>query len=531
VNGAAMETAEAFTHPFVAAVSDDWLHGLQMPWMRFREPQSIAFDMGSLEASAISEALNVGEGKGIWNEIKWTILPNPAARGAALIDALVETRDRGRDQLERGLLVRAALADTNAAGIFPSMGNDIATTVRDEYLAILEDFHADTVSQGGQWDRAKTYGSQLWPDVQFDQWAIDNDDPYQNSGSLNYWNPTGAELFEFLRAGDPKWVWDFALPQSWLQMYAAYLNIGDRNHGNRNGFAVNSGGVGEGNWHRWDFGSDDYSYNMGMQLAYLMRPDPILRDRFGQAGRTIVDRYDIPKANEGDREAFVNQRTLTRQVTQHLEMLANCAEFTPGIQGTACRDRLDEILLELVQDNMSAGILCQGDIPDPNLCGQPQQFMQNALIYHFLVRMYLHYGDVGGGLLRALTDTPLLYYQQGMAKLANGTDIDWGNGWAALMECTLTNGGTQVGACTWLNNGDGIDMLFPNKPHTLAMLMIAHDLDPSVNLCGVAKTVLDDPDFYGSWLCFTGNDSGWWKGAGQMLQGMVFVVGLYDECP
>ena len=536
VNGLEAEAAQAFDSPFVAAVSPTWIYAVQMPWMAYREPQALAYDQGALQARAISETLVVGEGKGIWNEIKWTFRLRPDVlrkqkRGALLDNALAELRSSGRDQLERGLLVRATLADVNAAQVFPSLGTDTATVVRDAYLVVMEAFHRDTVSPGDQWDRAKTYGSQLWPDVQFDLYSVDWDDPYENSGAMNYWNPSGAEMFEFLRGGDPKWAWDFALPQSWLQMYAAYLNLGDRNHGNRNGFAVNSGGVGEGNWHRWDNGSDDYSYNMGMQLAYLLRPDPILRHRFGQAGRTIVDRYNIPKANEGTRQPFVNQIVLSRQVVQHLEMLANCAEFTPGTQGNDCRNRLQEILLEIAQDNLRSGLLCWSDVPDPGLCGQPQQFMQNALVYPFLVRMFLHYGDVGGNLRNALIEAPRNYYEYGINKMPNGVDIDWQGEWAAAMECALSNGGTQVDACARVDIGGGLNLLWPNKPHSIAALLFAHELDPNVNLCNVAKTVLDDAAFYGTWLDYVANNSGWWKGAGQMMQNMVFAVGLYESCP
>ena len=78
---------------------------------------------------------------------------------------------------------------------------DTSSPVKSAYLATIEDLHDQTVRPGGQWDRAKTYGSQLWPDVQWDLYLIDNDDPYENSGAMNYWNPSGAELLEFLRSG------------------------------------------------------------------------------------------------------------------------------------------------------------------------------------------------------------------------------------------------------------------------------------------------------------------------------------------
>jgi hypothetical protein len=143
--------------------------------------------------------------------------------------------------------VRAPLEFVNASQVFPSLGTTASSPIKRLYAQTINQLHDQTVRAGGQWDRAKTFGSQLWPDVQRDLFVIDNARPAENSVAMNYWNPSGAELLEFLRTGDPKWVWDFALPQSWLQLFTAYLNTGDHTHGNRNGLAVTSGGPETGN--------------------------------------------------------------------------------------------------------------------------------------------------------------------------------------------------------------------------------------------------------------------------------------------
>ena len=55
---------------------------------------------------------------------------------------------------------------------------------------------------------------------------------------------------------------------SWLMGYTAYLNIGKEEHDYfRNGLCINSGGSGDGQWHRSGFGSDDYMYNLAMKHA------------------------------------------------------------------------------------------------------------------------------------------------------------------------------------------------------------------------------------------------------------------------
>ena len=540
LDGTTAATPSTLDEPLVALADATLVAAVSMPWMRFREPQALAVDGQTLSLRFVSEPLVVGEAKGVWNFAKLRLtpaahVPSGGSRGgiqvAGDVAGYLETlRTELRAELERGLLVRAPRDHVNDSRLFAGLSTGASSSIKTRYLSTMNKFHHDTVDPGGQWDRSKTFGSQLWPDVQFDQWAVDfPSSPLDNDGSMNYWNPSGAELFEYLRSGDPKWVWDFALPQSLLQMHTAYVNLGDHDHGNRNGAAATSGGIGEGQWHREAFGSDDYSYNMGIHLAYVTRPSPALAERFAQAGRMITGRYSIPKAQEGTREPFVSEVDINRQVIQHFEMLANCAEFVAGADGLACHNRLQQVVTELAQDNLAAGIMCQGDIPSAVLCGQPQKFMQNALMYHFFHRFLLNYGDIGTLISDALVGDPLNYYNTGMPKLGGGTAIDVNADWASLMECTLTGGATQVQGCSWVQNGDG-NLLWHNKPHSVALMLMAHELDPSIGLCQVAKSALDEASITLGWQDYEGNDPGWWKGSAQMVQGMVFGVGLYDTC-
>ncbi len=129
-------------------------------------------------------------------------------------------------------------------------------------------------------------------------------------------------------------------------------------------------------------------------------------------------------------------------------MLANCAEFVPGAEGAECQTRLLEVIDELARDNLKAGILCQGDLPSNVSCGGPQRFMVAALFYHFFHRYLLNWGDVDGLIQRALVGDALNYYRQGMPKAAGGVEIDPNGEWAALLDCPLINGGTDVGTCS-----------------------------------------------------------------------------------
>ncbi len=562
LNGNPSETAEYFGRPVVGVSDGSWAAAATLPWMRFREPQSLTADGSVLRLEFVGDTLVVGEGKGIWNEAHLAIAPTAMLPGtpAQFVEG---RRDSVRQMLERGLLMRAPVDAVNASGVFPSLGNQQPSTIKSNYLAWMNLLHDETVLPGGQHDRNASYGSQLWPDTgSSDPFAVDAGRPNDISSGMNYWDPAGNELVEYLRSGDPKWLWDFALAGVRTQMHSAYLNTGQNNHGTRAGFAVTSGGPGcanfedceadgtaGGQWHRSAFGSDDYTYDMGFDLGYVLRPSATLRDRFAQAGRTAINRYDtaVPEAS---REAFVNAINITRQVIQHFELLANCAEFVPGQQGQDCDSRLHQLMEELARDNLAAGILCQGevnfntglngDLSGPlTQCFAPQQFMQNALMYGFFHRYWRNYGDpAGGSVRRALVDSPRVLYEQGIAQLAGGA-LDLNGDWAAGIDCQLGAGGTSVVSCTAYPDSDNMTAMgFHTKPHTAALLLMAHEIEPTLGYCQLVRDAYDVSQFSGAPSDFNGfwngvghfNQAGWWKGVAQMLQGMAFGVGIYDTC-
>lgn len=536
-NGVPLETAETFDSPLLALADDDLLVALQMPWMRYREPQALSSQGTTLALHTLGEPLVVGEGKAIWGRALLSLVPLAATEGgvATLLD---ELRQRGMAELERGLLVRGELERFNAAGLYPSLGSGIPTPLSTYYRNTLDFIHQQTVGPGGQWDIAKTFGSQVWPDIQFDQFFGDWGEPANNPVASNYWNPSGAELFEWHRRGEPQWAWDFALPQAWLQSFSAHLDTGEQFHGNRNGLSVSGTGTGEGHWHRAaDLSSDDYNYNYGLQLAYALRPTPALRDRIAQAGRTVYERYDVPWEQQDERDLFVNGVFIGRNQIQHFEHLANCAEFVPGTPGANCRARLLEILTELADDNLRSGVMCGDDIPAGNPCSTPQQFMTNAHFYPFFHRVWAdHYAEAGvegapdtaAQLRRALVETPAAFYTWGIPKLGDGVSIDIGGDWAGGLDCDLTADRSDVISCSpWAGTDP---TFFENRPHTVALLLAAHGIDPTAGLCQISRDALDDLVTAGAFGGYVGQGQGWWKGSSQMMQAMIFALGGYEGC-
>lgn len=526
VDGEVLSDVEVVDRPLVAARAGGHVVSIHMPWMRYREPQALAYEDGALALRFISDPLLVGEGKGLWNFAKLRFYPSAVI--ASPSDLAVH-RDRADAELERGLLIRRPVEEFNATGVYPSMGNDGSSKVKTKYIELMDQLHDDTVRPGGQWERAQTFGSQLWPESQFDPWSYETPyaNPYEHDAPMNYWNPAGTELLEFFRSGDPKFVWDFALPQSYLQMFSAYVNIGDRAHGNRNGFGAISGGGGEGQWHRSGQGSADYSYNQAIDEAYVIRPNVLLRDRFRQAGVTVNDVFTIPHGQQ-DQRWDSNYVEMGRFYMQRFDMLANCAEFTPGPVGSACDAKLGEIMAEIAEDNLKPGIFCQADQPSDG-CWTPQQFMTNSMMYSTIMRHYLNYG--GDEFKQALVRGPNTLYQLGIDK-SDATNVDVGGDWATVMDCQLNADRTDVVSCTFVEIEGSIGMFEHNKPQTLALLLMSHGLDASNGLCAVAKNALDQEALYGALHDYAdrAGGGGWWKGSAQMMQSVVFAVGGYDTC-
>ena len=109
--------------------------------------------------------------------------------------------------------------------------------------------------------------------------------------------------------------------------------------------------------------------------------------------------------------------------------------------------------------------------------------------------------------------------------------LDLWDDWAHWLDCPRSGPGLDEPGCTAPPNPDGpLGMYWYNKPHTLSVLAMAQQASPSLGLCSALVAAMDDPDLRTLWSDNIANDSGWWKGGSQMMQGMVFAVGGYDLC-
>jgi hypothetical protein len=314
-----------------------------------------------------------------------------------------------------------------------------------------------------------------------------------------------------------------------LQAYTAYYNVGSRTHTMHNGFAVTSGGVGEGQWHRSAWGSNDYSYNQGLDEAYQIRPSPALLDRFAAAGQSVMSTYTVPHAEQGRRDVWTQAVKVERGPMQRFDMLANCAEFAAGSTGADCAAKLRELMDEMAIDNLGPGILCAADVPEAE-CVSPQQFMVNSMMVHSFHRYIRNHGDPTGALTAGVAGHAERLAADGIDKRGDAFEV--GGCWADGLACTLDGAG-QVDACRPAPNGEGLLCMYDhNRPHTLAMLMIGHELDPSIGLCALSKAALEEPSLFDgtAWRAEEAGGAGWTKPTSQMMQGLVFAVGAYDTC-
>lgn len=532
--GANSLSSNVIERPLLGAATSRGLVVATHAWQRHREPQALRFAEEKLHLEVVSASSIIGEGKMLWNRSLLRVVQPPASTTLLLSELPLHAQSLALDA-ERPRLVRDLLGP-GGTGISPPTAHPENAAGATLYRAFMENQHQMTTdpTSAGQWARQKAYGSQVWPDVPFDdRFGVSNDSPADFDGRHNYWNPSGAELEEFFRTGDPRWAWDFALPATWLQVHTAYLNQGDQMHGRSNGTAVTSGGAGDGQWHRSNFGSDDYTYHRGLALAYVLWPEPTLRLRLRDAGLQMSQRYSVPRAQQAQRDQGLEAITPERQQIQHFESIALCAEFVPGAAGRQCHARLLEILEELEAENMVAGLICQGDLINPTECVLPQQFMANALIYPFFDRMARMYA--GNGQLQGMAQM-LRSYPREVMRLNqgyDGTQFRPDRDWFSALVCTLDGGGVVV-QCTPEDTGDGIAILAPNRPHTLWLPLNAARLDGDPAYCGSARQAFDTlmqagPGDFGLLDEYAGG--GWWKGSAQVVQGLLHAVALGTGCP
>lgn len=506
----------------------------QMPWLRFREPQGLATQGGRLDFELVAERIPVGKAKGLWFAGRLGLDVAPAAEVIASAERM---RGQGLAALERALVLRPLPESLDAAGVLPPVGGALDHAPGHAYLSFLDRKHADTVGdeacvdaatdQGSQWTCAKTFGLQLWPDVQFEGrfGFVENRSPGENDVKLNYWDPAHIELVEFLRSGDPRWLWEFALPQARLMAYTVYYNFGQHPGGSMDGHVFGNGGVGDGLWHRNGLGSADWTYNRHQALAYLIRPSADQRDRFRAAGQAAALRFSNDPGDD------LTWPAIGRGNLQFIESLANCAQFVPGAEGSLCDQRLREVLTWLIENSMSAGLMCERKrLAGPD-CFLGQYFMLYAWYYPILDRLYLNYGHtyppaIAQAWRRALVETPERVLES-LPRTAGGA-VDVNAIWPNALLCTL--GGAsfdQVQSCSAVYG----ENLSENKPATLSLLARARDY--GANLCPslveTTQTLFAGQDPLG-FLRIVAR-GGWFKGAAEASQELATAALGYGRCP
>ena len=97
-DGSELETAEALDRPLVALADGQVLAAVSMPWMRFREPQSLTVEGQTLSLGLVGETLVVGEARGLWNFARLVIEPV----SGVVATRLESLRDEMALALERG---------------------------------------------------------------------------------------------------------------------------------------------------------------------------------------------------------------------------------------------------------------------------------------------------------------------------------------------------------------------------------------------------------------------------------------------
>jgi len=543
----------------VAGLSDASLTVLaQQPWMRFREPQAVgaSSNFGVANASVTLSPIHadpadpfvLGEAQGVWGQGHLSI------NTANLNDTqLLDRAARSNAALERGLLWRAPLWSLNQAKVFPELPDPSAPEMA-ALTPLVEGAHdnsvIDSLLGGAQRDRMKGYSLVGWVDaMQEGIKDVLNPSLDDYAPGSNIWSPTNTELLMWFVTGDPKWVWDYALPAEWNLWKSNAYNTGSRGVvGIRSGLVIASGSVGEGARYRSGYGSDDKFYNQGSGKAYVVRPYRSLAERFQAAGDTVISRYVDAVAN---REETVSVRVMTRQVMQHLNALRYAAEFSP-VNDSALRAKFDAMMQEYADDNLANGTFCFGDDAATN---QSDCAFAPSGLFHYVALwqelFYNHALDLPPGdgrrdtILDALASTARLIDsgipRDGGGEISDFAPTAWGNSYA----CDFSGGGDDIVSqcvqynCTGLvNPGSGgcpTDPTYDNAHlNTLGTVLIGHALDParvSDERCAEARRGFNT-DLNGSTVANHLRDSGygWHKDASQMVQTVLYAIAAGQAC-
>ncbi|MCA9522609.1 MAG: hypothetical protein KC609_16640, partial [Myxococcales bacterium] len=532
--------------PWIAAENDFVRIGVTMPWMRWREPQALVGRHDSLTLGFVSEPLHIGEAKGIWNVARIHI--GSATSPVDITTMMSELLNR----TQRGLLVRLPLEQLNRTLVFPSLGNGDpkSSKLKQNYRYALEQVHgfmlgypvSTNPSEPGQWIRGLSFGSQRWPDsLQLSPNNQTITTPYESSPYTNTANPMNSEVKEFFRSGEPKWLWDFALPQAYLMLFTAWYNTGKLQNW-INGFAVAVGGTGEGNWHR--DGPDYYNHgrteNTGLSDVYVLRPNPLMRDRFLQQGQSAIILFDKGQQLENTR-GWVETVALHTgtdddadsiagdNFTQHLVALGDCAEFVPGPPGEACLAKMRELMGEIASDNLIDKMPCNGDEKPTGQCTVGSLFVY-LYRYALFVWRFVHTFSADDGQVHrdAMVGLSKLLLDAFIPKKSALPDIE--GIWSYYAKCDLASG--SITSCNAIF-GDPWQIYPDEKPQVLALPLIARQLaDYAPDPCAYVRLLADDDALYSHWLeAYSSYYAGWIEGNSFFMQAMILAVGGLDECP
>ncbi|MEO1368400.1 MAG: hypothetical protein AAFX50_14600, partial [Acidobacteriota bacterium] len=100
--------------------------------------------------------------------------------------------------------------------------------------------------------------------------------------------------------------------------------------------------------------------------------------------------------------------------------------------------------------------------------------------------------------------------------------------WPRGLDCALGAAGSSIDRCDpWVG---GEPTYLETYAQATALLLVAHGHDPSIDLCAVARPVLDQLAAARSLDGYVGVGAGWFKGSSQAFQGLVHGIGAYEAC-
>lgn len=523
-DGQTRQQREFFPTPQLGLADGNFTASLQLAKMRYREPQALRATGNTLSLELVSEPKTLPEAQSFWGMAKLNL-----AAGSLSDAQVIRSARTGIAEIERGLLLHAQPAYLNASDVMPDVPLHNRVPNIAAYLALLRNAHQETTAADEYWDRSKVYGINLWPDYPYDGAVRNFSRPSQNEPYSNYWSASSAELKQWFVDGHPSWVWDFAYWQENHLLRTVAYNLGSRiGSGNdvRSGFGVGDGRLDvtqtfDNGLYRGNQGSDDYFYNQGSDEAYIIRPSGALRDAFWRAGTMFINRYNVPRSQQGTRDFYLSALKLYRGVMQHLNGLTYAAQFASE-DNAAFQAKLKSVQREIIADNFFGGLPCQADDGNFQSCDLPQAFMLSALHLETFRNYYYHWGDLNGSLKRLFAGYAEQFFRQ-IPKRNGRPNLN--AEWQKDLRCTFSN--KQLQGCEYRASAEPV--YDHEKPMHLSMLLIANDLDPAIDLCTPVSAVLDDalalPGF-----TYNFDEYAWFKGAAQSMRDVLHGIAYATTC-